>query len=244
MEVTPLEASNAGQYMIEHTETLFEGKFAARLSDVQLPGAIRTWLMTDEPDNLFAAFVKNVTWIDPTLAGGLEMVEIFDPANPPNPLYRYVAASQRKEWAEREKQHPMSAEELRTFREHMNALVEVTARMHKDHVRLVAGTDAPGPRLVGFSLHRELAVLVRAGLSPLEALQAATVNPAIALHRTGDLGSVEPGKIADLVLLDANPLADIENTQHINSVIEDGKLYRRSDLDKLLSEAEHLAAIR
>jgi hypothetical protein len=67
---------------------------------------------------------------------------------------------------------------------------------------------------------------------------------ATAFHRTADLETVEPGKIVDLVLLDANPLPDIENTQHINSIIEDGKLYRRSDLDKLLSEAEHLAAIR
>lgn len=67
---------------------------------------------------------------------------------------------------------------------------------------------------------------------------------AVAFHRTADLGTPELGKIADLVLLDANPLAAIENTQHINSVIEDGRLYRRSDLYKLLSGAEHLAAIR
>ena len=123
-----------------------------------------------------------------------------------------------------------------------NALVDVTARMHKDHVLLVAGTDTAGPRLVAFSLHHELSVLVRAGLSPLEALQTATLNPAIAFHRAADLGVVEPGKLADLVLLDANPLDHIENTQRINAVIEDGRLYRHSDLDHLRSEAEHLAA--
>jgi len=58
----------------------------------------------------------------------------------------------------------------------MNALVDVTARMHRAGVRLLAGTDAAGPRLVGFSLHRELSVLVRAGLSPLQALQTATLE--------------------------------------------------------------------
>ena len=242
MEVTPEEASNAGQAMLEHTETLFEGKFSANLKDAQVAGAIHDWLATDQPDKLFATFVKNGTWIDPTLAGGLEMVTIFDPAIQPDPLYRYVASSQRSQWAEYQKQHPMSADELRSFRDHMNVLLEVTGRMHQDHVPLVAGTDAAGPRLVAFSLHQELAVLVRAGLSPLEALQAATLNPAIAFHRTSDLGVVEPGKLADLVLLDANPLDHIENTQRINAVIETGKLYRRSDLDHLLSEAEHLAA--
>jgi imidazolonepropionase-like amidohydrolase len=109
---------------------------------------------------------------------------------------------------------------------------------------MVAGTDAAGPRLVGFSLHRELATFVRAGMTPLEALQTATLNPAVAFDRIADLGTVETGKVADLVLLDANPLANIENTQRINAVIEDGKLYRRPDLNKLLSEAEHLAAVR
>jgi imidazolonepropionase-like amidohydrolase len=242
VEVTPEEASNAGQYMIEHTETLFEGTFSANLKDAQLPGAIHDWLATDQPDKLFATFVKNGTWVDPTLAGGLEMVEIFDPSAKPNPLYRYVAASQRKQWAEYAKQHPMSADELRSFSDHMNALVDVTTRMHKDHVRLVAGTDAAGPRLVAFSLHQELSVLVRAGLSPLEALQSATLNPAIAFDRIADLGVVEPGKLADLLLLDASPLERIENTQLINAVIQDGKLYSRSDLDRLLSEAEHLAS--
>jgi imidazolonepropionase-like amidohydrolase len=242
IEVTPEEASNAGQYMIEHTETLFEGTFAKNLTDVQLPGAIRNWLATDQPDKLFSTFVKNHTWVDPTLAGYLEMVDLSEAAGPHDARYRYVANSQRKEWAEYRKQHPMSPGELRALSDHMNALVDVTSRMHKDHVQIVAGTDAAGPRLAAFSLHQELVVLVRAGLSPLEALQAATLNPAVAFDRTADLGSVEPGKLADVVLLDANPLDRIENTQRINAVIEDGKLFTRSDLDRLLSDAERLAA--
>lgn len=108
--------------------------------------------------------------------------------------------------------------------------------------RPVAGTDAAGPRLVGFSLHREVAVLVQAGLSPLEVLKTATLNPAEAFHRSADLGTIEPGKLADLVVLDANPLDDIENTARTNSVIHGGHLFLRPDLDNLLSEAERLAA--
>ncbi len=241
IEVTPEEASNAGQYMIEHTETLFEGTFAANLTDVQVPGAIRAWLATDKPDHLFSVFAKNGTWVDPTVAGYLEVADMIDPAVPPNPRYRYVAASQRKQFLEQQRQHPMSPEEVHAWREHMNLLVDVTARMHQRHVRLVAGTDAAGPRLVGFSLHRELEVLVQAGLSNLEALEAATLNPAIAFHREKDLGTIEPGKLADLVLLDANPLERIDNSQHINSVIAAGRLFSRGDLNGLMARAERLA---
>jgi imidazolonepropionase-like amidohydrolase len=84
-------------------------------------------------------------------------------------------------------------------------------------------------------LHEELVRLVEAGLTPLEALQAATLNPARVLKMADALGSIEPGKLADLVLLDRNPLEDIRNTQKIRAVVADGRLYRRADLDQLLA---------
>jgi hypothetical protein len=143
MEVSPEEASNAGQYMIEHTETLFEGTFSANLKDADVPGAIHAWLQTDQPDRLFATFVRNGTWVDPTVSGYLEAADLLDPATPPDPRYRYVAASQRRLAAAAK---PLSAPEITTLHEHMNALVDVTARMVKDHVKLVAGTDAAGFR--------------------------------------------------------------------------------------------------
>jgi len=242
MEVTPEEASNAGQYMIEHTETLFEGTFSAKLTDADVPAAIKAWLATDQPDQLFATFVGNGTWVDPTLSGYLEAADQVDPAIPRDPRYRYVAASQLKLASEQLKQHPLTATEIATMHEHMNELVDVTARMVKDHVRIVAGTDAAGPRLVGFSLHVELEDLVRAGMSPLQALQTATLNPAVAFDRTTDLGTVAAGKLAELVLLDANPLERIENTQRIDTVVHNGRVYRRKDLDALLASAERLAA--
>jgi imidazolonepropionase-like amidohydrolase len=71
-------------------------------------------------------------------------------------------------------------------------------------------------------------------------LQAATLNPARVLGRADSLGRIEPGKLADLVLLDANPLENIRNTQKIGAVVADGQLYRRSDLDRLLAEVEAL----
>ena len=90
----------------------------------------------------------------------------------------------------------------------------------------------------GFSVHDELALLVEAGLTPMEALQSATRNPARYFDRLADLGTVESGKIADLVLLDADPLQDIRNTQRIGAVVTRGRLLDGAALRKLLAEAE------
>jgi len=88
----------------------------------------------------------------------------------------------------------------------------------------------------GRSLHEELVVLVDAGLSPLEAIKTATLNPARYFNMEDELGTVSEHKWADLVILDANPLEDIKNTQHIHSVFKQGKHYSREKLDKKLSD--------
>ena len=104
-------------------------------------------------------------------------------------------------------------------------------------VVLLAGTDVGVPfQVPGFSLHVELERLIAAGLTPLGALQAATLNPARVLGMSDSLGTVEAGKLADLVLLDANPLEDIRNTRRIVAVVAAGRLSRRADLDRLLVE--------
>ena len=105
---------------------------------------------------------------------------------------------------------------------------------------IVAGTDvATGwSQPPGFSLHTELTLYVAEGMTPLAALQTATLNPAKAIRGTDSLGTVARGKLADLVLLDANPLADITNTTMIRAVVANGRYYNRAELDKLIAEMQ------
>jgi imidazolonepropionase-like amidohydrolase len=110
-----------------------------------------------------------------------------------------------------------------------------TRELRDAGVRLLAGTDTPQPFIYpGFSLHDELALLVKSGLTPLEALRTATYNPAEYLNALDSLGTIAPGKIADLVVLDANPLESIQNTRRIAAVVANGRLFERADLDSLL----------
>jgi hypothetical protein len=128
-----------------------------------------------------------------------------------------------------------------------NALIDnertIVAGMQQAGVLLLAGTDAPTAGVFpGEGLHEELALLVEAGLPPVQALRAATLNPARFLRLDSDLGVVGAGKLADLVLLDANPLDDIHNTTKINAVVENGHLFLRADLDAILADLKSKAA--
>lgn len=119
---------------------------------------------------------------------------------------------------------------------------EVTQRvvgvMSDSGVAMMAGTDFGGPFILpGFSLHDELALLVEAGLSPLEAIRAATSVPARVLGADDSLGAVAPGKVADLVLLDANPLEDVRYTERVRAVVLGGRYFDRAALDALLAVA-------
>ncbi len=154
---------------------------------------------------------------------------------------RYVSRETR-EWWEEEMGEPPSPEERRVlerFFERERALIQP---MHEAGVPLLAGTDIVNEyTYTGFSLHDELATFVEAGLSPLEALRMAPLNPAEFLEATDSLGTVEAGKLADLVLLEADPLEDIGNTKKIAAVVLNGRYLGRPALDALLQRGEPYA---
>jgi imidazolonepropionase-like amidohydrolase len=111
-------------------------------------------------------------------------------------------------------------------------------------VPFLAGTDTPAgvDVIPGISLHLELQRFVAAGFTPLEALQTATLNPADFFNRRGDYGTVQIGRIADLVLLRANPLESIANTRSIAGVVADGHYLSSTDLEQLRNRLKQLAA--
>jgi imidazolonepropionase-like amidohydrolase len=114
--------------------------------------------------------------------------------------------------------------------------LDVLGIAQRSDMPILAGSDHTH-HLSGFSLHAELAMLVAEGLTPVTALQAATINPAKFLRGTDSLGTIAAGKLADLVLLDANPLVDITNTTTIRAVVANGRYFDRGALNELLTEA-------
>jgi hypothetical protein len=119
----------------------------------------------------------------------------------------------------------LSPETLNLRRREFQKYKDLTGILYRAGVTLLAGTDTPEPFCPpGFSLHQELELLVESGLPPAAALQSATIHNARALQADKTLGSIEPGKLADLVILDADPLAKIQNTRRISWVIKGGRI--------------------
>jgi hypothetical protein len=131
-------------------------------------------------------------------------------------------------------------------RESSAKLYQLTALAKRYKVELLAGTGSADPYTASRgNLQNELVQLVAAGLSPREALESATLAPARLLGWANEMGSVETGKIADLVLLDGNPLQDISNTRRVAGVFAQGRYYSRQDLDGMLASGRQIAqAIR
>ena len=179
---------------------------------------------------LFALLRANHTWLSPTLTAGRSSVSFYDPIIVSDPRLKYMPVAARSEWQEaNDSRKTRSPEDTAVRKRVYQKDLEIVGAMRRAGVEFLAGTTTEEPLFTvpGFSLHDELALLVQAGLTPMEALQAATLNPARFLGREHDFGTVAAGKIADLVLLDANPLEDISNTRKIAAVVYGGKLFRQ-----------------
>jgi imidazolonepropionase-like amidohydrolase len=204
--------------------------------------------LPEKATSLFRVLRQNGTWQCPTLNLLHAISHLDDSAVTNDPRLKYMPRWTREAWdpaRARERYRTRLTEDVSLAKKEFERDLEVVGAMQKAGIGLLAGTDASNAYCMpGFSLHDELGFLVRAGLTPLQALQTATLNPARLLGNEKDFGTIEQGKIADLVLLDANPLDDIRNTKRIAAVIFRGALYSRVQLDKMLSdvraEAERL----
>ena len=159
-----------------------------------------------------------------------------------DPRWRYLRPDEQARWA-LIIDHELPAEkELAARRREVSR--KIVKALHLARVPILAGTDAPMPRVYpGFSLHKELELLVEAGLSPADALRAATFGPAEFLGLRKTRGSIAVGKRADLLLLEGNPLREISQTQRIRAVVLDGRLLQRADLDALLAGAARSSSV-
>jgi imidazolonepropionase-like amidohydrolase len=262
--ISSAEASDAGQKSIEHLtgvlmdcstkvnelrqariEALSQSEAALfRLWGMQAQTILDTY-SEEKANMLFKKFAANKTWHCPTLIVMLNITRLDDEKLKDDPRTQYMPIFIKSMW------DPKNDARFRNASPERYAMMRKThamersliVKMRKAGVEFLAGTDAINPYCYpGFSLHEELALLVNAGLTPMEALQAATRNPARFLELEKTLGTVERGKIADLVLLNANPLENIQNTTQIQAVIQNGKLYDRKQLDDLLEKAKKSAA--
>jgi imidazolonepropionase-like amidohydrolase len=257
-------AADAGQRSIEHLTGVVEGcsGFHDELLELnrqilealaEREGAVAdslgarffTRMLSTQDDTrcraLLGHLARTETWQTPSLVlrrGTDHYLKDGDAKG--DSLLKYVHPDWRKSWSPENDPYGQKTEDI--YRQRVwwhERRQEIVGMAAEEGVPMLAGTDTPNAFVVpGFSLHDEMELLVESGLLPLEALQAATINPARFLGAADSLGTVEAGKMADLVLLEANPLEDIRHTQRISAVVLDGQLLRRDELDELLESVE------
>jgi len=194
----------------------------------------------DKARALFARFAKNGTWQDPTLTVLRSLASRDDEEFANDPRLKYMPAFIVSGWNPKTGTFKISAEGVANLKRTYKNASRLVKAMHEAGVPFLAGTDVTTPYCFpGFSLHDGLALLVNeCKFTPMEALQCATRNPAKFLGKEKELGTVEQGKNADLVLLEANPLADIRNTTKIAAVVAAGRLLRKAELERMLKDVE------
>jgi imidazolonepropionase-like amidohydrolase len=253
------EAIAAGQRTFEHLIGIFEASspdeniyLTGSYGDKQGTKTVAKLLSAYDPareQRIVNLISKHHVWQCPTLfwERGQWLVDNIDFRKDPDLIYA-AHTWQTVLWPSMQKSigasldtDPLAIRERFVLHE-----LGIVHRLQSAGVPFLAGTDTPAgvDVIPGISLHRELERLVAAGFTPLQALQTATLNPAIFFHRRADFGSVEPRKLADLILLDRNPLEDIRNTRTISAVILDGRYLSQEQLEQLRSHLIKLAAER
>ena len=180
-----------------------------------------------------SVLAKNKTWQIPTLRLYKNYVYQKYKDSSYTSYFKMLPKNKKEEWISEIKEIPRNLNvDLKNYSDWTQIMVKY---MNLNGIKFMAGTDVPiGYLLPGLSLHQELIELNNSGLSRREVIQSATINPAKYFNMNDSLGKVKTGYIADLVILNKNPLENIENTLSINAVIKDGKYLGRKYLDSLL----------
>jgi imidazolonepropionase-like amidohydrolase len=243
------EMSEVGMMSFEHLIGILEGSSPAEDEFLNGNKTESRFLATYDAGRaaaLAAALAKNQTWQCPTLVWerGGNLVDVSDFSG--DTRVKYVPGSWKNMTWKRFTQEITAGygtDDLATRKRFIEKELEVVQMLHKAGVPFLAGTDTPAGVHIfpGFSLHEELQRFVAAGFTPLEALQTATLNPARFFGMEEQLGTVEKGKIADLVLLSANPLKEIGNTWKIAGVILNGHYFPHAEIEKMLASEEAAA---
>jgi len=262
MSVNAVEVSNAGQRSIQRLPTMLAScsnhseeiinKYGdvlraptARPQGFRVPWqTLRDTYDTKRAAALFSLLAKNGTFVTPMLGHWANVHLDFETDHTNDPRMKYLLPALKQFWTSSQGRFETEFEQTRESSQAVTQkFLEMVKAMNSAGVSLLAGSGTPGHPFEwpGFSLHKELEWLVKAGLTPVEALRAATLNPARFLDKEKELGTIERGKLADLVLLESNPLDDIRNTQRIAAVMANGRYMPKSELQKMLAELEAAA---
>ncbi|WP_299110667.1 amidohydrolase family protein [uncultured Winogradskyella sp.] len=192
-------------------------------------------------DSLYQTFVKYNIWHTPTLSMWYKNAWFEEELIKDNELLSYLPKYLQEYWTPKHNDH-LKNRDHKDFIDVKKRLyakyLHIVSKMNSKGVKLLAGTDMGANPLCfpGIGLYNELEAFIDADLSPLQALQTATINPAIFLKIESDYGTVTEGKIADLLLLDKNPLDEMSNLRTINAVIQNGNVYNSNDILRIKKE--------
>jgi alpha-D-ribose 1-methylphosphonate 5-triphosphate diphosphatase PhnM len=227
MDVSLEEMIDAGQRDLEHLDNQQLGRDCAEQA-----------ALSERCRELFAMLARRGVWQTPTLVAMSELASIGTPASSVSAgHFAYAPKSMRDMWAGNQSLFA-TPQVVRAMKADAEVGARVTAGMAKAGVGILTGCDT---MIAGFCVHDELGAMVRGGMPPLAALQTATLNPAKYFGIEQIAGTVAPGRRADLVMLDGNPLTDIKNVSRIRAVVLAGRLLDRKELDALLVEAKRAA---
>lgn len=256
--VSVAEASAAGQRSIEHLSGVL---LACSSQEAELRRKTLEALTRDDAEsyaaltdqtiasydpqkawNLFSELTDHNTYQVPALVSWWAAATLDAPGVATDPRLQYVPVSIRTQWAPAKVRQHTTPGQLAGSKALSSRYIELVHSMHRAGVPFMTGTNGPDSYVFpGFSLHDELELLVKAGFSNAEALSAATFYPALFMVKLDKYGVIEPGRVADMVLLDANPLEDIRNTRKISAVVVRGKYHSRLELDRTLAQVAEAA---